>query len=70
MSRYRGLSRRNRRVLSVLMAAGVAVLMIWQAVRTHRMNECREAGGVWQGRESRCIMPPGHIILRRGIERS
>jgi hypothetical protein len=70
MSRYRGFSSRQRKVISVLMAAGVAVLMIWQAVRTSRMNECREAGGFWVGRDSRCVMPPGNIILQRGIERS
>jgi hypothetical protein len=58
--------------LVVAIAAGCALLLLltWQIDREMRIRRCLDAGGGWDGPNSRCIPHPSRIIIQRDLHRS
>jgi hypothetical protein len=59
---------RARLVVTVVIAALLAVLFGWQVHREHLVQACLASGGAWDGRA--CGPPSVRPILRRALDRS
>lgn len=60
----------NRRTIgAALILVLLGTLLLWQWSRERRIVQCREAGGLWNGPQSRCDVPAGRPIIKRDIER-
>jgi hypothetical protein len=61
---------RSRWVIAGVMVAALLLLVGWQIQRQRAITVCDEAGGIWDGANSRCLPKPPSPILQRDIYRS
>jgi hypothetical protein len=61
---------RQRLVIALMIAAGLAVLMGWQLHREQLVKACLDGGGTWHGARSECGPPSVRPILQRDLRRS
>lgn len=58
-----------RKLLAIVALVVLVALLAWQWRRERLVSACLQSGGVWDGRQSRCLQPLPSPLLRRGIER-
>ncbi len=59
----------QRGVAAALILVLLGTLLFWQWSRERQIVQCREAGGLWNGSQSRCDEPASRPIIKREIER-
>jgi hypothetical protein len=59
----------TRWIAAAAMLATLGALLIWQWSRERQIAACHQAGGIWNGAQSRCQPAPGRPLLRRDLER-
>jgi hypothetical protein len=62
----------SRRRLLIAVAAGFSLLLLlsWQVYREEQMGRCLDAGGQWDGPNSRCVPGRSRITIQRDLYRS
>jgi len=60
---------RARWAIVIAVTALLVALLAWQQLRQREVQRCLDAGGMWDGPNSRCIPDPGRPILQRDLQR-
>ncbi|HEX7072798.1 MAG TPA: hypothetical protein VF226_02055 [Hyphomicrobiaceae bacterium] len=57
---------------AVVIAVSVILLglLAWQQTRQREIRRCLEAGGIWDGPNSRCVPDSARPILQRDLHRT
>lgn len=59
-----------RWLAAAVVLSALVGLLAWQWSRESRIEACVAGGGIWDGRQSRCLPAPPSPILRRNLERT